>query len=418
MRLTSGQGIVLILLTLSLIAGIVSGSQIYYRLSYLWGLLFVSSWLWAGLALRGLIFNRQARALRAQVGQIFEERFELDNPGKLPRLWLAVQDESPLPGSQGSRVFSVVEGRRGRTYVARTRLVQRGVFPLGPTEIESGDPFGLFPVRKRIQSNDSLLVYPLMFDIKIFPNPPGIMPGGDALRRRSLQITPNAAGVRDYAPGDPLSRIHWVSTARRGRMISKEFELDPQAEVWIFLDAMKDSQYTVPYDLHTTEVDAVLQRTEVFSLAPSTEEYGVSIAASLGRYYLRQGRAVGFACAAQALSVLPPERGPRQLGKMLESLALLEAEGELPLRGLVEIQAQSLTRGSTVLLITASVGEDISLAADYLLRRGLRPIVVLIDASSFNGPSGSDRLEETLKFLQVPVRRVKQGVDIEMALSG
>ena len=244
------------------------------------------------------------------------------------------------------------------------------------------------------------------------------MPGGDALRRRSHQITPNAAGVRDYAPGDPMSRIHWVSTARRGRMISKEFELDPQTEVWIFLDAMKDSQYTIPYDLHTTEVDAILQRTEVFSLVPSTEEYGVSIAASLGRYYLRQGRAVGFACAAQGLSFLPPERGPRQLGKMLESLALLEAEGELPLRGLVEIQAQSLTRGSTVVLITPSVLEDVTLAADYLLRRGLRPIVVLIDASSFNGPSGSDKLEESLKFLQVPVRRVNQGVDIELALSG
>ena len=406
------------MLTLSIIAGIVSGSQIYYRLSYLWGLLFITSWLWAALALRGLIFNRQARALRAQVGQIFEERFELDNPGRLPRLWLAVQDESPLPGSQGSRIFSTVDGRRGRTYVARTRLVQRGVFPLGPTEIESGDPFGLFPVRKRFQSIDSLLVYPLMFDIKIFPNPPGIMPGGDALRRRSPQITPNAAGVRDYVPGDPLSRIHWVSTARRGRMISKEFELDPQAEVWILLDGLKDSQYEIPYDLQTTEVDAILQRTEVFSIVPSTEEYGVTIAASLGRYFLRHGRAVGFACAAQALSVLPPERGPRQLGKLLESLALLEAKGELPLRGLVEIQAQSITRGSTVVLITASVGEDVTLAADYLLRRGLRPVVVLIDAASFNGPSGTDKLEETLKFLQIPVRKVKQGVDLELALSG
>jgi uncharacterized protein (DUF58 family) len=188
--------------------------------------------------------------------------------------------------------------------------------------------------------------------------------------------------------------------------------------VWIFLDATADSQYTIPYELHTTEVDAMLQRTETFALPPSTEEYGVSIAASLGRYFLRQGRAVGFACSAQALSILPPERGARQLGKILESLALLRAEGQLPLRGLVEIQAQSIVRGSTVVLITASVGEDVTLAADYLLRRGLRPIVVLIDAASFNGPSGSDKLVETLKFLQVPVRRVRQGVDVERALTG
>jgi hypothetical protein len=99
-------------------------------------------------------------------------------------------------------------------------------------------------------------------------------------------------------------------------------------------------------------------------------------------------------------------------------LALLSAKGELPIRGLVEIQAQSLVRGSTVVLITASVGEDVTLAADFLLRRGLRPVVVLIDASSFNGPSGSDRLEEALKFLQVPVKRVRQGVDIGKSLAG
>ncbi len=415
--MTSGQLIVLILLVISLIAGIVSGTQIYYRLSYLWGLLLLSSWIWAFIALRGIKFNRKARALRAQVGQIFEERFELDNPGRLPRLWLAVQDESTLPGNQGSRVFSVVEGRRGRTYVARTRLVQRGVFQLGPTEIESGDPFGLFPVRKSFSTENSLLVYPMMVNIRQFPSPPGIMPGGDALRRRTQQITPNAAGVREYAPGDPLSRIHWVSTARRGRLISKEFELDPQAEVWLFLDASKDSQYTIPYELETTEVDAVLQRTKTFVLPPSTEEYGVSIAASLGRYYLGQGRAVGFVCAAQAFTILPPERGGRQLGKLLESLALLKSKGNLPLQALVEIQAQGLLRGSTVVLITASVDPGVTLAADFLLRRGLRPVVVLIDASSFNGPSGTDKLEQTLKFFQIPVRRVKQGANLERSLS-
>jgi uncharacterized protein (DUF58 family) len=200
-------------------------------------------------------------------------------------------------------------------------------------------------------------------------------------------------------------------------MMSKEFELDPQAEVWIFLDASQESQYTIPYDLHTTDIDAVLQRTETFSLPPATVEYSVSIAASLARYYLGQGRAVGFVSAAQAFSILPPERGARQLGKLLEALALLEAKGSLPIRGLVEIHAQNLTRGSTVVLITASVHEDVTLAADYLLRRGLRPVVVLVDAASFNGPSGSGKLEEVLKFLLVPVRRVKQGVDIERALS-
>jgi uncharacterized protein (DUF58 family) len=218
-----------------------------------------------------------------------------------------------------------------------------------------------------------------MFELRDFPNPSGIIPGGEALRRRTQQVTPNAAGVRDYYPGDPLNRIHWVSTARRGRLISKEFELDPRAEVWIFLDAAQAGQASIPYVQNLEEAENLWKRTQT-NLPPSTEEYGISIAASLGRYFLRQGRAVGFVSAGQVLSMIPADRGGRQLSKMLEALALLRAEGTLPLRGLIEAEAQTIPRGSTVVIITHSVVEDVALTADWITRRGLRPILVLIDA--------------------------------------
>jgi uncharacterized protein (DUF58 family) len=243
------------------------------------------------------------------------------------------------------------------------------------------------------------------------------MPGGEALRRRTHQVTPNAAEVRDYAPGDPLNRIHWISTARRGRLISKEFELDPQAEVWIILDSSQTGQVALPYEPPSSEPEDLWRRKVHLTLPPSTEEYGVSIAASVARYFLRLGRSVGFASSGQMVSVIPPDRGGRQLSKILESLALLRAEGSLPLRGLVEIQAQHLSRGSTVVLISHSVEEDVALTADYLVRRGLRPIVVLVDASSFNGPVGTDELAEMIRFLHIPLRVVRRGDPLEVALS-
>ena len=55
-------------------------------------------------------------------------------------------------------------------------------------------------------------------------------------------------GVREYVDGDPLNRIHWMSTARRDRLMVKEFELDPQSDVWIFLDAEREVQSTLPYE--------------------------------------------------------------------------------------------------------------------------------------------------------------------------
>jgi uncharacterized protein (DUF58 family) len=421
--MTTSLRVVLGLLGLSLIALAVTGSPIYSRLSYLWGFLLVGSWAWAALALRGVQAQRETRTRRAQVGQIFQERFEIQNSSRLPRLWLEVRDESALPGSRGSYVLPLIWGRQRWPYRARTPLVQRGVFPLGPTVLASGDPFGLFPVSRILPPDGSLLVYPMTVEVRAFPNPPGLLPGGEALRHRTHQVTPNAAGVREYAPGDSLNRIHWVSTARRERLMVKEFELDPLAEVWILLDANQEAQAAPPYSPPTLDVDT-LWRPLTRALAqvvlpPSTEEYAVSIAASLGRYFLRRGRAVGLVSYGQSQSpnVLPPDRGGRQLGKILEALALLRAEGNLPISALATAQAQHLPRGSTVILITPSVREHVALTVDLLLRRGLRPVIVLLDAASFGGPPGTEALATTITALGVPVCQVANGADLGAALS-
>ncbi len=415
--MVSAQRLVLLFLVISVLAGAITGQQLYYRLAYLWIFLLLGSWGMAWLALRGIGFQRTARTLRSQVGQVFEERYEVDNPGRLPKLWIEVRDESNLPGSHGSHVLTLIGARESRSYLARTRLTERGVFPLGPTTLRSGDLFGLFPVRRSFPGQDTLVVYPHMVDIQYFPNPPGLLPGGEALRRRTNQITSNAAGVREYAPGDPLNRIHWVSTARRDRLIVKEFELDPLAEVWLFADAARLVQAARPTPKREFDLQDVWRLRVKFELPPSTLEYVVCIAASLARYYLQRGRAVGLVYADTSLRILPADRGGRQLGKILEALAVVQSEGSLPLQGLLEAQARHLPRGSTVVLITPSGAQVVFDVADMLLRRGLRPVSALIDASTFGGYSRSDLLEESLKALGVPTCRIKQDDDLGNVLS-
>ncbi|OGN93030.1 MAG: hypothetical protein A2Y88_10410, partial [Chloroflexi bacterium RBG_13_48_10] len=283
--------------------------------------------------------------------------------------------------------------------------------------ISTGDLFGLFPIEQELPAEDSLLVYPMMVEVKGFPNPPGLLPGGEALRRRTHQITPNAAGVRDYNTGDPLNRIHWLSTARRGRLMVKDFELDPLADVWIFLDAEAKVQAALPQAPIDYFAKDFWPRTGKLPLPPSTEEYGVSIAASLVRDYLRRGRAVGFVCAGKHLTLISPDRGGRQLGKILEALALSNAKGDLPLRALIETQVKHMVRGSTVVLITSSSSREVGVIVDFLIQRGLKPIAVLLDAASFGGPPGADQLEASIKLLGIPSRMVRKDADLAAVLS-
>lgn len=415
--MTSGLRVVLILLVLSLLGGIVTGAVFYYRLAYLWLFLLAGSWLLSKLSLRGLQLRRTARSLRAQVGQIFEERFEVRNLSRLPRLWVEVRDNSPLPGSRGSQVLSMIGGRESRSYLVRTRLMKRGVFPLGDTILASGDLFGLFPVSVNIPAQDSLLVYPMMVDVQAFPSPMGWLSGGEALRRRTHQITANASGVREYAPGDPMNRIHWLSTARRNRIMVKEFELDPMAEVWIFVDAFRYVHSSLPMPEIKLDERDMWRPSVPIPLPPSTEEYTVSVAASLARFYLQRGRAVGLVSAGQNLRLLSAERGGRQLGKILEVLALLQADGRLTIESLVQAEIQAIPRGSTVVLITPDPGDGVVLAAELLSRRGMRPVVVLLDAATFGGIKGVDRVESDLRLMRVPVCRIANGDNLATRLS-
>jgi uncharacterized protein (DUF58 family) len=409
--------IILFLLLMSILAGGITGNPLYLRLSYLWVFVIISSGAMSFFSLRGLRVNRRTSTLRSQVGQVFEERFEVVNPSRFPRLWVEVRDKSSLPDAAGSHVLTLVGGRESRTYLARTRLVERGVFPLGPTVLASGDIFGMFPVSREFPSEESLLVLPMMVDIHAFPHPPGLLPGGEALRRRTTQITSNAAGIREYEPGDPLNRIHWLNTARRDRLMVKEFELDPLADVWIIVDAAYNEHFSKPY--HPKKFDArdIWRSQFIYELPPSTLEYTVTAAASLARYYLQIGRAVGLVYAENSLRIIPSDRGGRQLGKILESLALLSSKGNYPLEGLVEAQARHLPRGSTVVILTPNTTETVYRIADMLIRRGLRPVMVLMDTYSFRGENPVSLIEDQLQRLSVLLYVIRDGDDLTEKLS-
>ncbi len=405
------------LLGFSIFGLVVSDQQIYTRLSYLWALLILGSWIWSKLILWGITFKRTPNMKRGQIGEIFSEIFELYNHRRLPRLWLELKDHSSLPGSQGSRVYVMMGGNQGRSNMGRTRLVKRGAFQLGPTTLRAGDPFGLFPVSRDFPVTENLLVFPKLVDIERFPGPPGMLPGGEALRRRTHQITPNASNIREYVTGDSLSRIHWKSTARRDKLMVKEFELDPMAEIWIFVDAQKDVQVSMPFSLKTSVEGIFSQGEEVFQIAPDTEEYAATVAASVARYFIKNGREVGLAINNLNSEVLSPDKTGRQLDKILEIMALLRSEGEIPFSAMLTNQCRHLSRGSTVILVTPSVDNEITVAIDQMTRLGLRPIVVLINAESFGGDPGTDKLAKSISHFGLPVGVISYQDDIGAMLS-
>jgi len=52
--------------------------------------------------------------------------------------------------------------------------------------------------------------------------------------------------LRQYQPGDSLGDIHWKATAKRGQLITKEFQIERTQEVYLLLDSSRLSGRPVP----------------------------------------------------------------------------------------------------------------------------------------------------------------------------
>jgi len=400
-----------------------ASNPIYTRLLVTLLIILVVNGIWAGFSLRGINISRKSRISRKQVGEIFTENFEVQNKSFIPKIWLKITDQASLSGVAGSRIITWLGSHQTNPYLAYSLLESRGWFTLSPTMVESGDIFGLFLVRKTFQSFSRLLVIPHTFDIRGFPSPFGNLPGGRALRQKTLEVTPYAAGVREFVPGDPLKRIHWPSSARQQKLIVKEFEKDPLAEVWIFIDAQAEMHVKAETSeaQNTREYWWVkyswMKKAPEYALPVDTEEYAISIAASLAKYYIQQSRDVGLVSAGQSYSILPAERGERQLGKILETLAVVRAKGEIPFWHLVSSQITHLARGTTMILITPSNNEKLLTVVMDLIQRGLMPVVILIDQRSFGGEEDVSILEEKLTAQGIMTFVVKAGDDLSSVLA-
>ncbi len=413
--------VVFVLALAALLAGFITGRDLLFTLAYLLLLLLILSALWSWINLNGVHLSRVTRVRRTQVGRPLEERFTVRNTTFLPKLWLEVRDFSTLPYHYSSHVVNGLGSKQSYSWRVTTICQQRGRYQLGPIRLRTSDPFGLFPLERDLTPTSNVVVFPMTFDIHQFALPVGILPGGDALRRRTHYITTNASGVRDYEPGDSFNRIHWRSTARRDRLVVKEFELDPLADIWVVPDMSVFGHVTprkqaAPAPPPPGDIPGWLKMRE-FHLPESTEEYTVTIAASVAQFFLRRDRAVGMLAYGQSNEILQPDRGERQFNRILETLAVLRAEGEVPLQDMLYAETHLFPRGTTVIVVTPFAREEWSLAARQLTRRGLRVVTILVNPASFYGSRSAEPLFHLLQAGGQVAYLVNNGDDLSDALS-
>lgn len=407
-----------VLAAIVVVAALATGNLLLLRLGYVLVAAVLVAFVLAWTSVRWVDVSRRTRARRTEVGGLCEESFGIANRTWLPKLWLEVQDHSDLPGHRASRVLSTLGPGREKTWAVRTRCRRRGIFTLGPLTLAGGDPLGMFRFERELRATAPFIVYPRTFELSGFDLSSGYLPGGPTARRRAQFTTTNVRGVRPYAPGDAFNRIHWRTTARRGRLYTKEFELDPIADVWLVLDLQREVQAGEP-EAFDEEAPVLMWTPGTDDRIPATtEEYVIAIAASLGRRFVDVGKSVGLIAYGQRRVLLQPDRGERQLSKLLANLAVLRATGQAGIAQVLSTEGNEFSRHMTVVVITPATTLRWVDALRELRFRGVGSLAVLVEASSFGGPTTSHGAIAALAAQSVPARVVRNGDDLAAALRG
>ncbi len=397
-----------------------TGRPLLFNLTYVVGLTLVLSFGWAWSSVHWIRVRRELVTEQSQVGEYVEERFIAENSSFLPKLWLEMRDESEMPGHNPSQVLNSIPPRHERGWVTKTLCRKRGRFRMGPAQMISGDPLGLFKFTRQLPEVHNLVVYPAVVPLPNLALPMGRLTGGEAVRRRTHYVTPSAAGVRDYVQGDSYNRIHWPSSVRKGRLIVKEFELDPATDVWLILDLHTDVQAIDPaLDILPKPEPAMLHLDKGEpQITPTTEEYVVTIAASLAHHFLLRHRSVGLLAYGQHREVIQADRGLRQLNRLLQSLAVLQAEGHVPLFEVLTIDHLLFGRGTTAIAISPSPDIRWIKALRTLKDRGIRPVAVMIDPASFDAGYRGAMLHPTVVEKEgTPTYWVRKDDDLALVLA-
>ena len=379
----------------TIVVAISTGFWLTWRLTYALMLGVPLAYVWSRLNLRGIEIIADRSTDRLQEGAPYEERITVYNRTWLSKIWLEIDDPSDMPGHVAHRVVTV-GAKSSATFRARSTIARRGLYSVGPVEVTTGDPFGLFRHTRSYGGTQNVLVYPRAVDLPDFAVPPANLPGEGRFRRRTHQVTPNASGVRPYEYGDSFNRIHWASSARTGELMVKVFELDPASDIWIVLDLERG--------VHAGEGD------------DSTEEYGVSIAASISRFFLTENRTVGFMSYGRGFDVVDPERGLQQYTRILEALALARTWGDAPLADILTNETRRFGRHTTVVAITPSTNEAWVAALAMLQSRGVKVAAIVMEASTFGGAESSLGVFASLAAGDIFSYMVKHSDDLQRAL--
>jgi uncharacterized protein (DUF58 family) len=320
---------------------------------------------------------------------------QIENHGRGQAPLLLLEDTIPA-GVTGSARFAVngIEkaGHRAASYTITATT--RGRFDIGPLKIIVTDPFGLARIKTSDEAPSPLLVHPSIEKLSL-PRDLGERrtAAASALRQPTGPQGEDFYTLREYAEGDELRKIHWPSTAKRGKLMIRQEE--------------------TPWHLRSTIVLDDRNVAHEGLGASSSFERAVEGGASLVDLYHRSG--YGFRLTAAHSTGLATSKGSAHYHRCLDLLATVQLrggrrdeDGSLIAR-LAEIEQRSGAE-DTLVLLTGTIAPEVARALARCRRLYKQVVVISWPGHRFGSGTTRARWEGEAQIVSTAAVLARSGV--------
>jgi uncharacterized protein (DUF58 family) len=331
----------------------------------------LTDWLLSRKLPEGLSVKR-AIEKRFAIGDANEVALEIEN-STARDITLIIKDEFPpelkLEGSRQVRLK--VDAQTAAHFSYRLTPPNRGKYHFGKTAVRSLSRLGLVWCQGEFDDTQAVKVYPNMrrakeLELKALGANSLVAAQRKAVRRGEGR---EFESMRDYVRGDELRHISWTTTARRGRLTTRQYQIERDQTIIIAIDSGR---------LMTGRIEQ-----------ESKLDSAIQAALALMSAAARGGDNVGvMAFVRRIRRYLPPKRGIEHIDATLEALHDLQPEMIQPsyTRAFQHIAA-NIKKRALVVILTDLVDKDSSrelLEALKLLRPRHLPLVVTIGDRDLN----------------------------------
>lgn len=325
------------------------------------------AWAYNGVVLMAMVWEifcvaKAVKSLRcerktnevAEINAQFQVSIVIVNMTNLP-LVVFVKDEPPLEfewetsdHQKRGQIFPLLHANlppRSRAEVRYyVKPMRRGEFKFGDVNVKLSTPLGFAWLAVRFPLHQTVRVMPNLAQARKY----ALLMRKVRMREMGLRPTPlkgagtNFASLRDYLPDDDPRWIDWNATARRGKLVSKEFELERGQNIVAVLDSGR---------VMATKLNGLTKL-----------DHAVNATAFVLYVAYQMDDRIGLMTFADRIHRwLPPSKGVRQWNEILQALRQVEPQlVEADYANAFARLLQNLPRRSMLLIFTDLIDPDTS----------------------------------------------------------